>query len=210
MLKTRAQKGYLKRYLLFNLREKGGVLLLGGVFLMGTVLGVRLLYGDGGQLRQIMESLFGAQTEIAQYQGFLPDFFTALWGTGVLLGILFLCGFCAIGQPAILFVLLFKGLGFGLTGAFLYSCGDKGAVLYYVLVLLPETIGAVILLVAAAKEAIGFTLTFAQVVLPSLGSTNQGVSLKIYIARFVLFFILVVVVAFLTAVIKMLYAAFLA
>ncbi len=65
-------------------------------------------------------------------------------------------------------------------------------------------------MVAAAKEAIGFTLTFAQVVLPSLGSTNQGVSLKIYIARFVLFFILVVVVAFLTAVIKMLYAAFLA
>lgn len=209
MLKSRTQKGYLKRYLLFNIREKGGVLLLGGLFLAGAVIGIRLFYGDDGQLQQIMESLFGTQTQVAQYNGFLPDFFTSLWGNGVLLGILFLCGFCAISQPAVLFVLLFKGLGFGLTGAFLYSYGEKSSVLYYILVLLPETIISVILLVGATKESLRFTLRFVQVILPGIGQNAEETSLKIYIARFILFFILAAAAAFLTAVIKMVYAAFL-
>ena len=194
MKKTR--KGYLKRYLLFNLREKGGVLILGGLFLLGTVLGSRLLSMEQDELYELLTALESVRTEDTEdFRTMLESGFLA-GGTVILL--LFFNGFCAVGQPLSAFLLFYRGLGFGLTGAYLLSQG-QASFRYYIMALLPEMLFELAIQVAAARESILFSLRFLQQLLPVDNIRSEQATVRMYVARFVFFLLLTAACSFMAA-----------
>lgn len=205
------QKGYIKRYLVFQFRDKAIVLLLGLVFIGGTIIGSRVTSSDSsGQIAALLQSLLGGKGIADWEQDFLASLLSAFGGNALLIAGLFLCGFCAVSQPIIIFILLFRGLGFGLLGGYLYGVGQKGAVLYYALVVLPEMMASVIVLVAAAREALSFTKNFLQVLLPTVQSVNRKneIPVRAYCFRFVLILLLSAVMSLVIALIKTTYFSF--
>lgn len=192
----KVQRGYVKRYLLFNLREKGGTLLLGGIFLLGAIIGSQIINLGEERVVGILGTLFegGKQEGVT----FLEAFLSLLTTDSMFLIALFLLGFCAIGQPFMVFLLLYQGLGFGLTGAYLLSQG-KIAFVYYALALLPKMLCFLGIQIAATREAILFSLRFLQQICPIASAKGSAQSVQIYIGRFVFFLLLTSAASFLGA-----------
>lgn len=93
------------------------LLFLGGLFLGGAYCG-RAMYRTIGEdtASALMLLLSGSAGESGPFL-FFPSW-AAVFATNLLfMAVLFLCGFCAVGQPLILLAPFFKGLGFGLVAA---------------------------------------------------------------------------------------------
>lgn len=86
----------------------------------------------------------------------------------LILFFLFLCGLGAVFQPVVLLVLFLRGLGLGVMGVYAYSAGQA---MWYLAVLLPEAILTSILMIAAAGEALRFSVRFFVQLLPE--GTNR-------------------------------------
>jgi len=114
--------------------------------------------------------------------------------------LLFLCGFCAIGQPIALFLLLYRGLGLGIMGTFLAQQGRESFT-YYALIILPQTLLLLILQLAATKESIAFSMNFLRQLLGG-GGRSLSITARVYLLRFLLLFFLSIAAAFAGAVLS--------
>ena len=172
----------------YHLRRRGGTLLFGAVFLAGTAAGTRLLGICGEETLQLIATFWELRQETSLKELFLNSFSTEL----IQLFLLFFCGFCAIGQPAAIFLLFYRGLGLGLTGTYLAQQGRE-AFLYYGLILLPQTLLQLVLQIIATRESIGFSMSF----LRQLFGGNRAAELpaRVYILRFGILLILTTIVA---------------
>lgn len=199
------QKGYVKRYFVYQIRDKALVLILGGTFLGGVIIGCRVAAGDSGQLSAVLQNLLGLNMTTGVEQNFLTYMTTAFTTNALLVAGLFICGFCAISQPLILFILFFKGLGFGLMGSYLYGLGQKSAIIYYSLVLLPEMLLSITILIVSSKEAFAFTKNFLQILIPTSQKDKTGIPVQAYCFRFLLYIILTGMISLIIALIKTTY-----
>ncbi len=199
------KKGYTARYMKHQLDKNRTTLLLGLVFLVGVAVGGRL----ASQELTILDSLTAFLSQTKGSSGFVSGVMTTFATNAALLLLICLCGFGAIFQPLVLTVLLFKGLGFGVLGVYAYSSGDRGAIMYYLLVLLPEAVLTVLILVTAAKESLRFSARFLAELLPHREGTEQssptGSGVGIYLARFVVFYLLNGSAALLVGILKLLF-----
>lgn len=188
---TRKGKSNLKRFLMYHIREKGAVVLLGLLFLAGVAAGSQIYPLCDGEQQQFLNSLFHLQQDSTLMESFHSNFLSE----SAQLGLLFLCGFCAIGQPVAAFLLLFRGLGLGMTGACLAQQGRE-AFGYYALVLLPQTLLFLLLQIAATREAIAFSMGFLRQLLGMSGMRGLTVTARVYLLRFLLLFFLCILAAF--------------
>ena len=131
------KKGYAGRYVRHELGKNKLNLLLGCVFLLGALVGCQLAGQDPETILSQLGSLFSATGQSA---GFLDTVVAYFAANAVLLLILCLCGLGAVFQPLALGVLFWRGLGLGVLGVYSYSAGERAAVLYYLLVLLPQAL----------------------------------------------------------------------
>ena len=145
------KKGYAGRYVRHELGKNKLNLLLGCVFLLGALVGCQLAGQDPETILSQLGSLFSATGQSA---GFLDTVVASFAANAALLLILCLCGLGAVFQPLALGVLFWRGLGLGVLGVYSYSAGERAAVLYYLLVLLPQALLEVLLLVSAAGESL--------------------------------------------------------
>ncbi len=205
MTRTPARKrGYAGRYLKHELRQNWLSLVLGAVFLLGAAAGCRA--AQGGVLERLSSCLSGTGREA----GFLSGVITDFAANAAVLCVLFLSGFGAVFQPLVLAVLFLKGLGFGVMGVYSYRNGEQSAVLYYLLVLLPEALAALFLLTAAARESLRFSKRFWVQLLPMSTQETQPLrqrTVRGYLAHFVLFYLLSGSAALLSGVLKLLFEA---
>ena len=92
-----------------------------GLFLIGMLAGIVLLYHADGQLREWLHILLGGYLEKRYEQSFSQIAALSFGSSVFLLLILFFCGFCTISQPIILLLVLFRGLGYGCVFHFISS-----------------------------------------------------------------------------------------
>lgn len=176
------------RFWNYHIREKGGIVALGLIFLLGAAAGSAMLKLCSEDTILLLEKLIKLPAKESFSQRFWSGFLTE----GIQLLFLFVCGFCAIGQPVVLFLLLYRGLGLGITGGFLAQQGRE-AFFYYALILLPQSLLFLTLQLIASKEAIAFGVgLFRQL----QGGRNIAQTPRIYILRYALLLIFMALATF--------------
>jgi len=101
-------------------------------------------------------------------------------------------------------------LGLGVLGVYSYSAGERAAVLYYLLVLLPQALLEVLLLVSAAGESLHFSVRFFTQLLPERVTETLPAphgSLGGYLAKFLIFYLLSGTAALLTGVLRLVFSS---
>lgn len=163
-----------------------------GLFLLLTLLfGLAFCFGTwvyprcSTEQREFLQAVLQLQQESRGVQVAVH----CLCYEGLQLLILFFCGFCAIGQPLAIFLLGYRGLGFGLCAACFAQQG-KGAYLYYLIAVLPETCLFLFLQITAIRESLSFSLFFLRPLFGINGLRGSTVAPRIYILRFFLLFLL--------------------
>ena len=107
---------------------------LWGVFLSGFLIGA----GRGGEELSLLAGRF---LDIRRAGDWQTAFISAVASSGGMMLILFVSGFCAVGQPGAVLILLIRGMGIGgCIGELYRQLEFRSAVLAALLFILPETI----------------------------------------------------------------------
>lgn len=184
------------RFWNYHIREKGGIVALGLIFLLGAAAGSAMLKLCSEDTILLLEKLINLPAEESFSQRFWSGFLTE----GIQLLFLFVCGFCAIGQPVVLFLILYRGLGLGITGGFLAQQGRE-AFIYYALILMPQSLLFLTLQLIASKEALAFGVgLFRQL----QGGRNTSQTPRVYILRFLILLLMTALAAGFTAIFALL------
>ena len=128
-------------------RDQSGIILFGGLFLLGVALG----------------SCVVAWLDVASAENLLVilnGFIGALIPNAVLLGLLALCGFCAVSAPIIVLIPWFKGLGFGLMASSMLVRYGMPAISYLAALVLPNLVLSGVVLLFASRDTMRMSLSF--------------------------------------------------
>ncbi len=185
------KRDLVTRVLKYHIRQRGVTVLLGAFFLLGAVLGTRVYAFCGEEELQLLEALLGLQ----QSSTFADAFRHHVLCESALLLLLFFSGFCALGQAVAAFLLLFRGLGLGISGIFLAQQGRE-AFTVYLFFLLPQTLIFFLVQMAASRETTAFSMNFLRQLLGLSSIKGLSITPRIYILRFVLLFVLNIITAF--------------
>lgn len=166
------------------------VILLG--IWIGTVLSKQI---ETDVLEKVTIMLNGFSSQRHE-QSFFQTFYASFMSHIGFLAVLFFCGFCAIGQPIIVFTLLFKGLGIGFSISSIYLIYGKNALYYVGFLILPITIIAITLILLAGVESYRLCFCFTKV-LTSDRSFKRTSMIKRYLVIFIIFIVLLTLLSLL-------------
>ena len=159
------------------------LIVLTGLFLTGILIGTIFAGRITSEIAGQMSDLLTGFTSRRREQSILGIFFSSFGGAAVFLVVLFFSGFCAIAQPLPPLLLLFRGMGYGFSTAYLYlSVGSEG-IAYICAVLLPDIFFTTIVLVIASNESLGLSVDFFQRIQESSGGSLRRV-IQQYCVRF--------------------------
>lgn len=130
------------------------------LFFLGMGIGAFFVRTADETTLEMVAGLAGGFSEKRAQQSFLQTTAASLLPTFLLLAALFFSGFCAIGQPFIIAVPVFRGLGFGLWAGYLYSQYGLLGVEYVAVLLLPGVTISTLALLAGASEALRLSNRF--------------------------------------------------
>lgn len=142
------------------LREQRLLVLLAAILLLGELVGAFLSRAGEGSIPQEMTFLAQGFFDARSKQTLLATFGASLAGTAGLLLVAFICGFCAIAQPAALFLPLFRGMGIGLTMGYLYSAYGWRGILSGAALILPNAVLSSVVILLACREALRLSSHF--------------------------------------------------
>lgn len=159
------------------------LILLTGLFLAGILIGTifagRITSDIAGQMSDLLTGFTSKRRE----QSILGIFFSSFGGAAFFLMVLFFSGFCAIAQPIPPLLLLFRGMGYGFSTAYLYLTVGGEGIAYICAVLLPDIFFTTIVLVVASNESLGLSLDFFQRIQENAGGSLRRV-IQQYCVRF--------------------------
>ena len=189
-MSMREKNGTIRK-LNYHARQKGWFLAFALIFMLGVVLGIRVYGYCSADNLQLLESLLQGSRNSTFAQLFRRQVFCEL----SLLLLLFISGFCAVGQVGALLLLLFRGLGLGISAVFLAQQGRAGFI-NYLLFYLPTTILFLLVQVIASKETVEFSLNFLQQLFDARSTHGFSVTPRVYVIRFILLALLSVITVF--------------
>ena len=102
----------------------------------------------------------------------------------VFLVLTFLFGFCAVGQPAELGILLFRGMGIGITVTRLYLTFGTGRLLYSMLMVVPAAALSTAALIAGGRAAVRLSGIYLKLTLSDRQENGLLDTIKLYGAKF--------------------------
>lgn len=188
MVKKRstAKARFYRRQALSFFERNTLIVVLGIIFLFGIACGTRLISRGEEGIGQALNTMMGNFIEIRSTQDINTTLLTTfLSSLGLLVGI-FLSGFSAVFIPVIIFILFFKGLGFGLSAAGLISNMGADGVFFTGVLLIPNTVISAIILLFAAKNAIMLS-KYLFMFLFKGETRSENISLSGYFFIFMLF-----------------------
>lgn len=107
----------------------------------------------------------------------------ALLGSTVFLVGIGLTGFCAVGQPFELTLLMLRGMGLGYMMAQLYAQAGKDGAIYAAGLLLPGAVISTLGLIAAAREAVCLSNIYLRITLSDRQEQGLAEAVKLYGAK---------------------------
>lgn len=189
---------YYSRYIAHYTKKNYGLLALGTLFVAGVLLGTLLLRTATGDTLNLLLQVVGNFVEKRREQSLLQNFISGMSSSLVFIAILFVCGFCAISQPVVVALPLFRGLGVGFSAASLYAAHGTQAMGFVGLLMLPGTLITTLAILICCRESLRLSSSFLATI--GAGRQKEGYSLRIYIARFLACGVLCVLSALMEAI----------
>lgn len=158
MIKTvggRTQR--MKKGLMRFFYQNKVLVLLAVLFLAGVFAGAFLVRANGDSWNTFIGQLITGFTKQRQTQSISETFLHTFGSAALYLGVLFLCGFCAVGQPLVSLTIIFRGIGYGLTAGSVYSVYGLGGMGYVAAMLLPNCVLTVLALLVGGQSAFRFS-----------------------------------------------------
>lgn len=194
------KQGFLQSYTAFVARNRIN-LLLGGLFLAGTLAGALLVRNASPQTLDALQNVLGGYIEKRQSQPFFRVMAASFYSTFLVMLILFFCGFCSIAQPVIAAVPFFKGLGYGFSIGLFYAQQGTAAMRYVAVFILPIMLLNVLLIIYSCRASLLLSTDLFRSTL--MGAEIQGrIRIQRYCAKFIVFAIGAVLISILDAVIN--------
>lgn len=177
------------RYHIFSLAQfsKQNLGLLGFLllFLCGFGGGVWVVLSKSSTAANLLNGLMEQFVQVRQTQTIFSNVLSSVSSMLLYLVILYICGYCAISQPIILLLPLFKGLGHGVTIAYLYAAYKLNGVAYAAIFILPEAVLTAIIIALACKDSLRLSLAFFRRAFPKDGG-EEVIKLKEHTLRYIL------------------------
>lgn len=167
-----------------NIYKSGFFAFLCGTVLIGVLLGAVTYCCSGGEFLHkigLVQSDFIKSRSVMDYGQIMVN---SLSGTSVFIAAVFLCGLCPLGQPAELAVLLFRGMGLGLTLSQLYGAYGKAGILHTMGLILPGAAISTLAMVIAVREAVALSNIYLRMSLSDRQETGLMEPVKLYAAKF--------------------------
>lgn len=178
------------------------LLLLFMLLLLGELIGSFMMRGTelsaSGTLPFLTQGFLAARGE----QSLLETFTSSLSSSALLMLPAFLLGFCAIAQPVIVFLPLFRGLGLGLSMAYLYAAYGWRGVFACLVLILPNAVLSSLAILMACREALRMSALFLScafgtgsppadpegepVPYPAGGRVDMRLAFRLYLVKFAL------------------------
>ncbi|MBO5448629.1 MAG: hypothetical protein J5994_04815 [Ruminococcus sp.] len=165
-------------------RKSGFFAFLCGAALMGVLLGtVSYCCSDGVFLQKLglAQSDFIRSRMAMDYASLMAG---SLWRTSLFIAAAFVCGLCAVGQPAAIALLVFRGMGLGLTMAQLYSTYGSSGILPAAGLILPGAVISTLAIVTAVRESVSLSNILLRISLSERQENGLLEPVKLYAAKF--------------------------
>ena len=160
--------------------------LLAGVFI-GSAVARNM---DGDALLSMSAITDGFRAGVAE-KSFGEVFLSSLSSSGVLVFICFFMGFCAVGQPVHIGVLVFRGIGLGAAIAYFYTAYGFSGFLEVLLLIIPGAVMSSLAIILAAREGIRFSNILGGFLSGVEGERDTKVLLRLYVLKFVVLSVII-------------------
>lgn len=145
-----------------DVKANYGLFLLVGMFVIGMIYGVLLTKSSSETLSNTIGVITAEYTAKLTQQTIFQSFMSSFLSTIVFVLLPYLFGYSAVGQPLIVLIPWFKGLGLGFFMANLYVTQGVSGVLFCALVVLPSTLIALFCILIASREGLKLSNLFFQ------------------------------------------------
>lgn len=155
-----------------------------GAVLVGVLIGT-LCYAASGEgfaqpMLSVGEDILRSRPSM-DHAGILLRSFVS---TSAYLAVLFVLGFCGLGQPFEIAAAVFRGMGAGLTVSQLYSVSGTSSLPYAMGLILPGAVISLLAVASGAKEAFSLSCIFLRHSLSDRSEQGLAGTVKLYGAKF--------------------------
>ena len=161
-------------------------LLLAGVFILGLLAGRSLVGASESDTNTAVLELISGYLSGRHLESVGQTFVASFGSSLLLLLALLFCGFCAIAPPLIYTIIFLKGAGIGLSYGMLFAGFGWQALPYVTVILLPNAVISSLVLMAAAKEALGLSRHLFTRIGPG-DQLSAPLNLRLTVMRFLVF-----------------------
>lgn len=203
---TADRRGYYSRYIAHYTQKNYGLLALGVLFLTGVLLGTLLLRTVNDETLELLLRIVGGFVSNRREQSLLQNFLSGAASSLAFLSVLLVCGFCAVSQPLVVLLPLFRGLGVGISMASLYAAYGTGAIGFVTLLMLPGTLLSTIAILLCCRESLRLSASFFGALRRQ--ANREPYSLRLYLARYFACALICLLAAFVEAVLYFGFANF--
>lgn len=172
---------YFARYISHYTKKNYTLIGLGLFFLSGVLAGAIFMGSAAGETRDLLNRMVNGFVDSRQGQAFVEIFTSSAFSSLIFIGLLFICGFCAVFQPVEIVMPFFKGLGFGVMAASLYGGYGTGAAAYIGILMLPGLAISTVAMLFCCRESIKLSGSFFS---RMRGGDGNAYPLRLYTARF--------------------------
>lgn len=154
------------------------------VLLVGVLLG-SLFYGsmDTGIVKRLKSAQTG-YVSLRQNLDFSKILLRTLSSSTAFLLVIFVSGFCALGQPVAVITLAIRGLGLGVVLSQMYSAYGVHGMLYSALLVVPNGLICSLALALGAREAICLSNQYAVYTLSDRQENGLRETVRLYCTKF--------------------------
>ena len=183
MIRTNSTRNY-PRQVAGYARRNTALAALALLFLLGVALGAMALRSAQGETAELLRRLTDGFLENRRGQGIGANFLAAAGSSMLFVGVLFICGFCAIAHPVELSAVFFRGLGFGVSAASLYAEFGARAAGYLALFVLPNMLLSSVAILFCCRESLRLSSRFFAAMFQGGEPDAGGYPLRIYMGRY--------------------------
>lgn len=156
-VQTNMIRGFRLSEVRYFFKRYGVKLMFVGLILFGLAFGSVYARNADSQMLSSLDFLFTTNLEARMAHNFAGTFCACFTSDFIFVFSIYLLGLAPWGIPVMLFVVLFKGFGTGITAGYLFISNSLAGVGFYLLVLLPGTFLFCIALVLFSTYAFEFS-----------------------------------------------------
>ena len=177
----------------FFIKKNKLLILMTLFFLLGMILGTLTINASDSTIINRMSFLVSSYLDKRIKQPFFTTFCSSFFSVFIYMIITYFLGFCAISTPFIFFVLIFRGLGLGMSMGYLYAYYGIQGMLFCTVMILPTAVISTVILLFASRDAQRLSVAFSSSFLPSVKTSVTPQYIKKYTVKYFAFTVIIAI-----------------